>query len=133
VSNRRLSGLAALLVAAGLAAGCGVQPDQDVVTRAADQWLAAVRAKDPGTMCRLLTPAAAQSAATGNETCVQALGQLNLPGEGPVGAVQVWSDQAQVRTRSDTLFLTRLSDGWRVNAAGCQEQGDQPYDCDVEG
>lgn len=133
MSKRRLLGVAALLVAAGLAAGCGGQPGQDAVTRAADQWLAAARAKDAATLCRLLTPAAAESAATGDETCVQAVRQLGLPGDGPVGAVQVWSDQAQVRTRGDTLFLTRLSDGWRVNAAGCQEQGDEPYDCDVAG
>jgi hypothetical protein len=133
VSKGRLGGLAALLVAAGLAAGCGAQPGQDAVTRTANQWLAAARTKDATALCRLLTPAAAESAATGHETCTQAVGQLDLPGRGPVGVVQVWSDQAQVRTRGDTLFLTRLSDGWRVNAAGCQEQGDKPYDCDVEG
>jgi ketosteroid isomerase-like protein len=133
VSRSGLRGLAVLLVAAGLAAGCGAQPGQDAVTRAADQWLAAARAKDAAALCRLLTPAAAESAATGDESCRQAVSDLNLPGDGPVDAVQVWSDQAQVRAAGDTLFLTRLSDGWRVNAAGCQEQGDQPYDCDVEG
>jgi ketosteroid isomerase-like protein len=133
VSKKRLIGPAALLVAAGLTAGCGAQPGQDAVTGAANQWLAAARTKDAAALCRLLTPAAAESAATGNETCQQAVGQLTLPGDGPVRAVQVWSDQAQVRTGGDTLFLTRLSDGWRVNAAGCKEQDDKPYDCDVEG
>jgi ketosteroid isomerase-like protein len=125
--------VAVALTLTALAAGCGAEPGQDAVTRAAGQWLTAARAQDAGALCRLLTPAAAESAATGDETCQQALGDLDLPGDGPVGAVQVWSDQAQVRTGGDTLFLTRLSSGWRVNAAGCQQQGDEPYDCDVEG
>jgi hypothetical protein len=112
--------------------GCG-QPGTDAVTRTADAWLAAARAKNAAAECRLLTPAAAESAASGDETCEQALGDLDLPGDGPVEAIQVWSDRAQVKTGTDTLFLTKLSGGWRINAAGCQLQGDEPYDCDVEG
>jgi hypothetical protein len=123
---RRVILAAAVLLAAGCAA-----PGQDAVTAAADAWLTAVRDGDTAAQCRLLTPAAAGSAATGDETCEQALGDLELPGEGPVGAVQVWSDQAQVRTPADTVFLTRLDDGWRVSAAGCEFRGDEPYDCDV--
>jgi len=122
-----------LLAVGVLAAGCGAPPGQDAVTRAADQWLAAASSDDPAALCRLLTPAAAESAATGDETCEQALGDLDLPGAGPLGAVEVWSDRAQVKAGGDTLFLTRLSGGWRVSAAGCQQQGDEPYDCDVEG
>lgn len=124
---------AVVVTLAGLAAGCGVQPGEDAVTRTAGEWLTAAQARDAAALCRLLTPAAAESAATGDETCQQAVGDLDLPGDGTVGTVQVWSDRAQVRTGSDTLFLTRLSGGWRVNAAGCRQQGDEPYDCDVEG
>jgi ketosteroid isomerase-like protein len=116
-----------------LLAGCGAQPGQAAVTTAADQWLAAVRAKDAAALCQLLTPSAAQSVATGDETCEQAVGDLDLPGDGPVRAVQVWSDRAQVKAATDTLFLTELAGGWRISGAGCQFQGDQPYDCDVEG
>ena len=123
----------AVVMLAGLVAGCGRQPGEDAVSRAAGQWLTAAQGQDAAAMCRLLTPAAAESATTGDETCQQALGDLDLPGDGPVGAVQVWGDQALVRTGGDTLFLTRLSGGWRVNAAGCRQRGDEPYDCDVEG
>ena len=116
-----------------LLSGCGAVPGTDAVTRAADQWLAAAKAKDAAALCRLLTPAAAQSVASGDESCEQAVGDLDLPGDGPVGAVQVWSDRAQVRTPADTLFLTKLTVGWRISGAGCTFQGDEPYDCDVEG
>ena len=70
---------------------------------------------------------------TGDQTCPQAVSDLRLPGAGPVGQVEVWSDRAQVRTGTDTLFLTRLAGGWRVSGAGCTFRGDEPYDCDVEG
>jgi hypothetical protein len=125
--------LAAAGIAAALCGGCGVTPGTDAVTRTADAWLAAARAKDAAALCRLVTPAAAQSAETGNETCLQAVGDLDFPGTGPVGAVQVWSDRAQVKTGTDTLFLTKVDGGWRVSAAGCTAQADGPYDCDLEG
>ncbi len=130
---RRERAIAAGALVALLSAGCGAVPGTDAVTRAADQWLAAARARDAAALCRMLTPAAAQSVASGDQTCPQAVGDLDLPGDGPVEAVQVWSDRAQVRTGADTLFLTRLSAGWRVSGAGCTFQGDEPYDCDVEG
>jgi hypothetical protein len=129
----RISTVAAVTGLAGVVlAGCAV-PDTDAVTRTANQWLAAARAKDAAALCRLLTPAAAESVATGDETCERAVGDLDLPGDGPVGEVQVWSDRAQVKAGTETLFLTRVSGGWRISGAGCQAQGDEPYDCDVEG
>ena len=123
----------ALAVVAVQATGCGSSGDEDEVSSLAQRWLAAAQARDATAQCSLLTPAAAQSAATGDETCVQAVSQLNLPGGGSVGDIEVWSDSALVRTGTDTLFLLRLADGWRVNGAGCTPQGDRPYDCDVEG
>jgi hypothetical protein len=125
--------LAAAGVALALCGGCGVTPGTDAVTRTADAWLAAARAKDAAALCRLVTPAAARSAETGDETCVQALGDLDFPGSGPVGTVQVWSDRAQVETGDDTLFLTEVDGGWRISGAGCTAQPDGPYDCDLEG
>ena len=127
--------LRALLVGTGVLAlttACAA-PGTDGVTRAADDWLAAARAKDATTLCRLLTPAAAESAVTGDQTCPQAVGDLRLPGAGPVGQVEVWSDRAQVKAGADTLFLTKIGGDWRVSAAGCTARPDRPYDCEVSG
>ena len=125
-------GVGVALVAGLLLCGCGAPAGEDEATRVAGEWLAAARARDAGRMCELLTPAAAESVATGEENCEQAVGSLDLPGGGSVGRVELWSDEAQVRTGADVLFLVRLSGGWRVNAAGCTPRGDLPYDCDVE-
>ena len=124
---------AAVGVAVALCGGCGVTPGTDAVTRTAEAWLAAARAKDTAALCRLVTPAAAQAAETGDDTCGQALGDLDFPGAGPVGAIQVWSDRAQVKAGTDTLFLTRVDGGWRVSGAGCTAEADGPYDCDLGG
>lgn len=125
--------LAAAAAVVAVVAGCGAPAGEDTVFRTARQWTAAAQAKDAAALCRLLTPAAAESVATTGVTCEQAVGDLDLPGDGSVGEVQVWGDRAQVRTGGDTLFLTRLAAGWRVNGAGCTPRGDRPYDCDVEG
>jgi hypothetical protein len=130
---RRSGRVAAAVAAAAVVAGCGGPAGEDAVVRTARQWTAAAQARDAAALCRLLTPAAAESVATTGETCEQAVGDLDLPGDGTVGEVQVWGDGALVRTGGDTLFLTRLAAGWRVNGAGCTPRGDRPYDCDVEG
>lgn len=116
-----------------LVAGCGAPAQSAEVTRAAADWLAAAQAGDSARLCALLTPAAVDAVVTGDETCEQAVGDLDLPGGGSVGSVQLWSDEAQVRAGADTLFLVRLGSGWRVNGAGCTPRPDRPYDCAVAG
>ena len=51
----------------------------------------------------------------------------------PLDKTGTESDEAQVRTGEDTLFLVRVAGGWRVSGAGCTARRDGPYDCDVEG
>ncbi len=130
VRTRWAAAVAGLAV---LVAGCGAPAGEDDVRRTAADWLAAAAAGDAARLCALLTPAAAESAASGDETCQQAVGDLDLPGGGPVGTVELWSDEAQVRAGGDTLFLVRLRTGWRVNGAGCRPRPDRPYDCAVAG
>jgi hypothetical protein len=119
---------------AGALAGCGVP---ESTTRSVDdvarQFMAAVERGDGGLACSLLTPDAAASVGSGGQTCAEAFGDLGLPRGGSVGRTEVWSDEAQVRTGVDTLFLTNLSSGWRVTAAGCTPRPPRPYDCEVQG
>jgi hypothetical protein len=88
---------------------------------------------DAEARCDLLAPA---TLATFEEdqtsSCPDAIEQLSLDG-GAVTSVEIWGGDAQVRMSGDTVFLTETSAGWRVAAAGCQPQGEAPYDCEVEG
>lgn len=114
------------------AAGCTATQERDPVGETARAWYAAVAAGDDAALCRLLTPSAVTGLETGGQSCSQAVGDLHLP-TGTPSRADVWSEQAQVRAGADTLFLTRVSAGWRVAAAGCRPQQDRPYDCEVEG
>jgi hypothetical protein len=109
-----------------LLAGCADR-QRPAVEQTATAFLAAVGAGDtraPATR-DLLEYRDAQ-------TCVAALTHLPLPTGSVLDATER-GGTAQVHTTTDTPFLTRTSQGWRIAAAGCQFRGDAPYACKVEG
>jgi hypothetical protein len=88
---------------------------------------------DPAARCDLLMPTTRAAVEEQEQApCAEAIDALPLPG-GEVREVHIWGDEAQVRLEGDTLFLSETSSGWRVAAAACSPQPNQPYDCEVEG
>ena len=111
-----------------LLAGCAGMQRPEVERVAAD-----FATGDPATRCALLAPAALAALENDEATaCTEAVADL-VPRGGDVQQVEVWGDEAQVRTADDTLFLTRTGAGWKVIAAGCTPAGDAPYNCRLEG
>ena len=121
-------------VAVLLLVGCS-GAEQDAVIRGAAAFTAAVGARDARAACAQLAPATrAEVEWRFSAPCAAALGELRRPvGTGPVVAVSVWGGSAQVRLTDDTLFLSDTGGGWKVVAAGCHEQGEAPYRCELEG
>lgn len=110
----------------------GCSPSSSAAGDVARHFVQAVAAHDGATACALLIPAAAQSAGgVARMPCPQAIVHLDEQGSN-VSSTQVWGDAAIVHVGSDTVFLRRMPDGWRVSAAGCTKQPDAPYDCDLE-
>lgn len=129
MSSRRA--LIALALAFPVLAGCA-SPDRDAVSAAAQALYDAVDHQDGTAGCAALTPKAAQSLESGGSRCSEEIVKLDLRG-GPIGGVEVWGDRAMLRAGTDTVFLAKLGGtGWRVAAAGCQEQPGQPYECELE-
>jgi len=122
--------LAVMLLSCG-ATGCGDSAEESSVRRATTTFFADVSAHHDGRACADLAPQAAQGLATGDSDCAGQIGELKLTG-GTIRAVRVWGERAQVLLSGDTVFLTRLRQGWKVTAAGCRRQAKGPYDCDVE-
>jgi hypothetical protein len=119
---------AAAAVAAVVLAACASQERGQVEERA-QAFAAAAAAGDTATGCSLLAPATSRALEHDAQLpCGVALGGERLGG-GRVQSVEVWGDAALVRLSDDTLFLTRMSGGWKVAAAGCTPNGDAPYDC----
>jgi hypothetical protein len=128
---RRWAGMAAATSALIL---CGCGSDDAALERAAASFGAALSAGDGVRACELLAPATRATLEFQQpQPCPQVLLSDNL-GSGPVLQVEVWGGEARARTSSDTWFLTRTSQGWRIAAAGCVPQGDNvPYLCKVSG
>jgi hypothetical protein len=124
----------AMCAAALLTAGCGgSQARADEARAAVESFLAAVSSSDWGAACAgLLQKTREQLESLTGSSCEQALESLQLQAE-PTTGVEVWGDQALVRTGIDAIFLTELEDGWRIRAAGCQTRGEQPAECELEG
>ena len=120
--------LALIPVVAGCAAAD--RPDvESVVTHFYDAY----DRRDGAAACSLLAPPARHEVekATG-VSCARGLLQEHLPRAGRVGRTTVSGDQAQVRLGGDTAFVAKFPGGWKVVAAGCSPQPQQPYDCEVE-
>lgn len=129
--NARAAVLLAATLVVGVTAGCGASAEEANVRRAAAAFFAAVSAHQDDRACADLAPQAAQGLATSDSGCAEQIGKLKLTG-GTIRAVRVWGERAQVLLSGDTVFLTRVREGWKVTAAGCRQQAKGPYDCDVE-
>ncbi|HEX6360478.1 hypothetical protein [Actinophytocola sp.] len=104
----------------------------DAVTTATTRFLDAVDQGDGEAACTMLSPPAEESLTSDGTDCATALTELDLPSGGGVRTTSVWSDRAQVHTADDVLFLVDLSNGWRIAAAGCEQQPDEIYKCVLE-
>lgn len=115
------------------ATGCGVGPGKAGPTATARAFYAALDSGDGAAGCEKLTPEARHKlVASQGADCAKALTSLQLSG-GTLRRVEVYGDGARVVLDSDTAFLAKFSDGWRISAAGCKERGKElPYDCQLE-
>jgi hypothetical protein len=126
----RVAGVAAMLC---LAAGCGSAERESGPTSVAEEFSQALADGDAAAACASLAEETLESLTMPeDQDCETALASLDLP-SGTVQEVAVWGDRAQVRTDADVLFLTEFTSGWKVTAAGCEAQGERPYQCEVSG
>jgi hypothetical protein len=112
--------------------GCGV--DDAAAGQVASAFGAALSAGDLSRACELLAPATRATLEYQQpQPCPKALLGDNLP-SGPIDQLEVWGGEARAHAGSDTWYLTRTGQGWRIAAAGCVRQGDNvPYLCKVSG
>ncbi|OXM55000.1 hypothetical protein [Amycolatopsis alba] len=113
-----------------LLAGCTGASGQAPVKEAAGRFIGAVASGGQRSACALLAPRTRESWRP--EICEHGLATAKIP-VGASETVSVWSEEAQVKTARDTLFLHESSTGWLITDAGCHHRNEQVYDCAVGG
>ncbi|HEV7713415.1 MAG TPA: hypothetical protein VGP16_34795, partial [Asanoa sp.] len=126
--------LVAACVALALAGCGGPGGREDAASAVAVRLLEAVDRDDGAAACATLAPETlADLEKSADQPCASAVLDEDLPAPGRVINTNVYGQWAKVRLDDDTVFLAVFRDGWRVVAAGCQPQGDRPYDCALQG
>jgi hypothetical protein len=135
MAGRGFGATPAVLLAAVLVGGCGaVAERQDDVRDAAARFQTALQEGAYVRACALLAPDTEQELEqSAGSPCPKALGEESLPAGGAVRHTDVYGNQARAVLASDTLFLSRFTDGWKVVAAGCEPRPGRPYQCAVKG
>ncbi|WP_377644888.1 hypothetical protein [Oryzobacter terrae] len=125
-----------VLVGLGMLTGCAATTTSRDAADAASDFVTAL-SRDPSAACALLAPGTRQALEDDAGTdCSTALSDSGLPEAGRRQAATLAGHAAQVRFAGDTVFLALFDDGWKVVAAGCERNSDDPavpYDCAVEG
>ncbi|MEU8888745.1 hypothetical protein [Streptomyces sp. NPDC048442] len=126
---------AGLLVLVGVMSGCGaVEERRDAAHAAVARFERAVRAGDAAAMCGALAPGTREELEhEARSACAASVLDEDLPYGGADRHVDIHGRQARAVLEKDTVFLSQFPEGWKVVAAGCRPQGDQPYRCTVKG
>ncbi|MFF7448897.1 MULTISPECIES: hypothetical protein [unclassified Streptomyces] len=132
----RWIGTLAVLSLCGLGlGGCDSVGERDSAASAAARGFErALRSHDAEGLCAALAPETrSEVEESEKKSCEQAIAAQDLPLGGGVRGTDVHGRQARVVLASDTLFLSRFADGWKVVAAGCVPRPGQPYQCVIKG
>ena len=132
----RVVGLVSAVLLVGACSGQGSVEDENAAAAAVEFSRSVGTA--PQTACGLLAPQTLQELEATDGACAGALPDA-LPdavkaSTGAPRSTEVYGKAAIVHLSTDTIFLARFRDGWRVTAAGCTaREAGRPYDCKVKG
>jgi hypothetical protein len=134
-SSRPFMAVVVAVAVATVAAGCADTTERrDAIAGVALRLLTAVADRDGTAACTVLAPdTLAELEQSAGASCPDAILEEDLPEPAEVRHVDVYGQWARVVLADDTLFLAAFPGGWRVVAAGCQAQGERPYDCVLQG
>ena len=105
---------------------------QDARHEAEGLYAAVKRHDGEAAGARLAEPTAQALEREEKEPCAKAVTSLDLKLAG-VTAVRVYETSAAVTLASGEItYLDRTDQGWKVSAAGCKPQGEEPADCELE-
>jgi hypothetical protein len=132
----RAVAVAAAAVGTGtLVTGCSsLRPDGAAAASVAQRFHQDVRRGDGRAACALLVKSTAQEVEqSGDGPCPRAVLAARLPDAQGVRGTDAYGRAALVRMDHDVVFLAVVGNRWQVRAAGCEPDGQAPYQCLVKG
>jgi hypothetical protein len=125
----------AVLLALCGASGCGtVTERRDGVRATTTTFQQALGEGAYDRVCAVLAPATVQELEqAAGSPCAKAVSEESLQPGGALRRTDVYGNQARAVLSSDTLFLSHFTTGWKIVAAGCEPQPQEPYQCRIKG
>lgn len=115
-------------------AGCGTGTDRAQVRTVTERFFTALDAHRNGDACRQLSPALRTSLAQEHavQRCAAAVGKVKTRGSA-VDVVHVYATSARLDLADgESVFLSAMRDGWRIDALGCRPRASGPYECEEQ-
>jgi hypothetical protein len=120
--------IAALVVLTGCA------PDGTEAADAAEEFHQALSSSDWSSACAMLrSDTREKTAREQGSSCEDHLRNLQVQEPGTVTRTEIYGRGAFVEFENDAVFLAAAEGGWKITAAGCTQNGDAPYTCEVGG
>jgi len=126
-----------MLVVVGLVAlsGCGTGADRAQVRAVTMRFFSALETRRGAAACMQLSPAL-RTTITQEQSlrrCASAVGKVKAR-RSPIAAVRVYATSARVDLASgESVFLSAMRDGWRIDALGCRPRSSGPFECEEQG
>ncbi|MEU5891486.1 hypothetical protein ABZ835_32260 [Streptomyces sp. NPDC047461] len=132
---RRLGTLAILSLCGLVLGACDSAGQRDAAaSAAATGFERLLNSDDAKGLCGALAPETRAALEESEKAdCEKAIAAQEIPLGGEIRATDAYGRQARVVLASDTLFLSRFADGWKVVAAGCVPRPGRPYQCTLQG
>jgi hypothetical protein len=127
--------LSVALAASVALAGCGTGADRTHVRAVTTRFFAALDAHRSGDACGQLSPALRTTLQQEHAAprCADAVGKIKTRGSA-VEFVHVYATSARLDLAGgESVFLSAMRDGWRIDALGCRPRSSGPYECEEQG
>jgi hypothetical protein len=132
---RRLKSLV-VVVSVGLVvlSGCGTGADRGQVRAVTARFFSALDTHRGAAACMQLSPALRKTITQDESArgCAGAVGRVKARGS-PIEVVQVYATSARVDLAGgESVFLSAMRDGWRIDALGCRPRSSGPFECEEQ-
>jgi hypothetical protein len=133
-TGRRMLVVVLVVVGVVVLSGCGIGADRAQVRAVTMRFFSALDADHGADACMQLSPVLRKTITQEQSVrrCASAVGKVKARGS-PIARVHVYATSARVDlSGGDSVFLSAMRDGWRIDALGCRPRAAGPFECEEQ-